>query len=37
VVALQAGTQYTYVIYAVDAQTGKTVQIAKGVVTVGIA
>jgi hypothetical protein len=34
---LQPGTQYTYVIYAVDAQSGKTVQIAKGVVTVGIA
>jgi hypothetical protein len=34
---LQPGKQYTYVIYAVDAQTGKTVQIAKGVVTVGIA
>lgn len=34
---LQPGTQYTYVIYAIDAQTGKTVQIAKGVVTVGIA
>jgi len=35
--ALEPGKQYTYVIYAVDAQTGKTVQIAKGVVTVGIA
>jgi len=34
---LQPGTQYTYVIYAIDAQTGKAVQIAKGVVTVGIA
>jgi hypothetical protein len=34
---LQPGTQYTYVVYVVDAQTGKTVQIAKGVVTVGIA
>jgi hypothetical protein len=34
---LQSGTQYTYVIYAVDAESGKTVQIAKGVVTVGIA
>jgi len=33
---LQPGTQYTYVIYAVDAQSGKVVQIAKGVVTVGI-
>jgi len=34
---LQPGTQYTYVIYVVDAQSRKTVQIAKGVVTVGIA
>jgi len=34
---LEPGKQYTYVVYAVDAQTGKTVQIAKGVVTVGIA
>jgi len=34
---LEPGIQYTYVIYAVDAQTGKAVQIAKGVVTVGIA
>jgi hypothetical protein len=34
---LQPGTQYTYVVYAIDAQTGKAVQIAKGVVTVGIA
>jgi len=33
---LAPGTQYTYVIYAVDASSGKTVQIAKGVVTVGI-
>jgi len=33
---LQPGQQYTYVIYAVDAQSGKAVQIAKGVVTVGI-
>jgi len=33
---LKPGTQYTYVIYAVDAQSGKVVQIAKGVVTVGI-
>jgi hypothetical protein len=33
---LASGTQYTYVIYAVDASSGKTVQIAKGVVTVGI-
>jgi hypothetical protein len=34
--ALAPGTQYTYVIYAIDATSGKTVQIAKGVVTVGI-
>jgi len=34
--ALAPGTQYTYVIYAIDAQSGKVVQIAKGVVTVGI-
>ena len=34
---LNQGTQYTYVIYAIDAETGKTVQVAKGVVTVGIA
>jgi hypothetical protein len=34
--ALASGTQYTYVIYAIDATSGKTVQIAKGVVTVGI-
>jgi len=34
---LQAGTQYTYVVYVIDAQSGKIVQIAKGVVTVGIA
>jgi heme/copper-type cytochrome/quinol oxidase subunit 2 len=34
---LQPGKQYTYVVYAVDAQSGKIVQIAKGVVTVGIA
>jgi len=33
---LASGTQYTYVIYAVDASSGKAVQIAKGVVTVGI-
>jgi hypothetical protein len=33
---LASGTQYTYVIYAIDASSGKTVQIAKGVVTVGI-
>ena len=34
---LEPGKQYTYVIYAIDASSGKTVQIAKGVVTVGIA
>ncbi len=34
---LQPGRQYTYVIYAIDATSGKTVQIAKGVVTAGIA
>jgi len=34
--SLTSGTQYTYVIFAIDAQSGKTVQIAKGVVTVGI-
>ncbi len=34
---LQPGKQYTYVVYAIDAQSGKAVQIAKGVVTVGIA
>jgi Mg-chelatase subunit ChlD len=34
---LEPGKQYTYVVYAVDASTGKAVQIAKGVVTVGIA
>ncbi len=34
---LQSGTQYTYVVYVIDAQSGKIVQIAKGVVTVGIA
>jgi len=33
---LNSGTQYTYVIYAVDSTSGKVVQIAKGVVTVGI-
>ncbi|KUO79519.1 MAG: hypothetical protein AT707_02680 [Pyrobaculum sp. JCHS_4] len=32
---LKPGTQYTYVIYAMDA-SGKVVQVAKGVVTVGI-
>jgi hypothetical protein len=34
--SLTPGTQYTYIIYAVDAQSGKTIQIAKGVVTAGI-
>jgi hypothetical protein len=34
--SLAPGTQYTYIIYAVDAQSGKVVQIAKGVVTAGI-
>ncbi len=34
---LEPGTQYIYVVYAVDAESGKAVQIAKGVVTVGIA
>jgi len=34
---LEPGKQYTYVIYAVDSSSGKAVQIAKGVVTVGIA
>jgi len=33
--SLAAGQQYTYVIYAVDS-SGKAVQIAKGVVTIGI-
>ncbi|ACB40145.1 hypothetical protein [Pyrobaculum neutrophilum] len=33
---LEPGAQYTYVVYAVDATSGKAVQIAKGVVTVGI-
>ncbi|ABO07761.1 hypothetical protein [Pyrobaculum calidifontis] len=33
--SLTAGQQYTYVIYAVDT-SGKAVQIAKGVVTIGI-
>jgi len=33
---LASGTQYTYIIYAIDATSGKVVQIAKGVVTVGI-
>jgi len=35
-VSLNPGTQYTYVVYAVDGQSGKVVQIAKGVVTAGI-
>jgi hypothetical protein len=35
--ALTPGNQYTYVIYAVDSDSGKVVQIAKGVITVGIA
>jgi hypothetical protein len=34
--SLSPGTQYTYVIYAVDATSGKAVQIAKGIVTAGI-
>jgi len=34
--SLTPGTQYTYVVYAIDAQSGKVVQIAKGVVTAGI-
>jgi len=34
--SLTPGTQYTYIVYAVDATSGKAVQIAKGVVTVGI-
>jgi len=34
---LEPGKQYTYVVYVIDASSGKTVQIAKGVVTVGIA
>ncbi|AFA38631.1 hypothetical protein Pogu_0604 [Pyrobaculum oguniense TE7] len=33
---LSPGTQYTYIIYVTDADTRKNVQIAKGVVTVGI-
>ena len=36
-VGLDSGKQFTYVVYAIDAQSGKIVQIAKGVVTVGIA
>ena len=34
--SLNPGTQYTYIVYAIDAQSGKAVQIAKGVVTAGI-
>ncbi len=34
--SLAPGTQYTYVVYAIDATSGKVVQIAKGVVTAGI-
>jgi hypothetical protein len=34
--SLNPGTQYTYVVYALDATSGKVVQIAKGVVTAGI-
>ncbi|MEZ0319996.1 MAG: hypothetical protein ABWK05_08420 [Pyrobaculum sp.] len=34
--SLNPGTQYTYVIVVVDGDSGKAVQIAKGVVTVGI-
>lgn len=34
--SLNPGTQYTYVVYAVDASSGKVVQVAKGVVTAGI-
>jgi len=34
--SLEPGHQYTYVIYAIDGQSGKVVQIAKGVVTAGI-
>ncbi len=34
---LEPGRQYIYVVYVVDAQSRKAVQIAKGVVTVGIA
>ncbi len=34
---LEPGKQYTYVVYVIDAQNGKIVQVAKGVVTVGIA
>jgi len=34
--SLTPGTQYTYIIYAADGQSGKVVQIAKGVVTAGI-
>jgi hypothetical protein len=34
--SLEPGRQYTYVVYAADRDSGKVVQIAKGVVTVGI-
>jgi hypothetical protein len=34
---LQPGRQYTYVVYTIDMDSGKAVQVAKGVVTVGIA
>ena len=34
--SLSPGTQYVYVIYARESTSGKAVQIAKGVVTVGI-
>jgi len=34
--SLNPGTQYTYILYAIDSQSGKAVQIAKGVVTAGI-
>ena len=34
--SLSSGTQYVYVIYAKEKDSGKAVQIAKGVVTVGI-
>ncbi|AFA38762.1 hypothetical protein Pogu_0735 [Pyrobaculum oguniense TE7] len=34
--SLSPGQQYTYVIYAIDGNTRKAVQIAKGVVTIGI-
>ena len=34
--SLASGQQYTYVVYAIDGSTGKAVQVAKGVVTIGI-